>query len=165
MIKLPNVGLCDHSYLYHIVQNYHSLAPLTVFLPGSWNQGVKWLLTSWVMVWAAVFGRAALPDMPHWNLEAFDIQEWQSTDPANRSHSTDLLPAFPRPFGAWFAKNFPGEALGPVVYKGVFSATSQMIRKRPRQFYVNLLFQLDHHPRPAAAHMVERAWGSILDPA
>ena len=34
-INLPNVGRCDHTYLYHIVTNYNNLADNTVFFPGS----------------------------------------------------------------------------------------------------------------------------------
>ena len=37
IIDLPNVGRCDHTYLYHIVTNYNNLAPITVFFPGSIN--------------------------------------------------------------------------------------------------------------------------------
>ena len=29
IIQLPNVGRCDHTYLYHIVKNYNKLADLT----------------------------------------------------------------------------------------------------------------------------------------
>jgi len=32
---LPNVGRCDHTYIYHIVNNYDNLADVTIFLPGS----------------------------------------------------------------------------------------------------------------------------------
>lgn len=31
--RLPNVGLCDHTYLHHIADNYSSLADWTVFTP------------------------------------------------------------------------------------------------------------------------------------
>ena len=33
-IKLPNIGREAHSYLYHIVNNYHNLASITVFTQG-----------------------------------------------------------------------------------------------------------------------------------
>ena len=35
IITLPNVGRCDHTYLYHIVKNYNNLRPITVFI--QWN--------------------------------------------------------------------------------------------------------------------------------
>ena len=43
VISLPNVGVCDHTYLYHIVSNYDScsLRPITIFFPGSVNMPNK----------------------------------------------------------------------------------------------------------------------------
>jgi hypothetical protein len=35
--NLPNVGMCDHTYMYHIIYKYHDLADITFFLPGSLN--------------------------------------------------------------------------------------------------------------------------------
>ena len=160
---LPNVGMCDHTYLYHIVQHYDSLAPITVFLPASWNRGWKWALTWYVLLSVIVFRRTSLPPLPVFeDIMSFQIEDWQPTHPDNRGLATVLLPARPRPFGRWFAANFPGEKLMSVVYKGIFAATAGDIQRRPRDFYANLLAQLDHHPRPECAHFVERCWGTIL---
>ena len=35
IINLPNVGSCDHTYLYHIVNNYYNLADINLFITGS----------------------------------------------------------------------------------------------------------------------------------
>jgi hypothetical protein len=35
VIDIPNVGRCDHTYLYHIINHYDHLANVTIFLPGS----------------------------------------------------------------------------------------------------------------------------------
>ena len=35
IINLPNVGRESHTYLYHIINNYDNLAPVTIFIPGS----------------------------------------------------------------------------------------------------------------------------------
>lgn len=160
---LPNVGMCDHTYLYHIVRHYDSLAPVTVFMPASWQMGWKWALTWYVLLSVAVFRDTCLPALPFiGDIMNFQIDDWQPSHPGNRSAATVLLSARPRPFGRWFAANFPGEALGPVVFKGIFAATAHDIRRRPRDFYANLLAQVDHHPRPECAHFVERSWGTIL---
>ena len=34
-INLPNEGRCDHTYLYHIIKNYDTLADVTIFSKGS----------------------------------------------------------------------------------------------------------------------------------
>ena len=41
IIKLPNIGRCDHTYLYHIVNNYNNLSNIIVFFTGSLNIKVK----------------------------------------------------------------------------------------------------------------------------
>lgn len=161
-IWLPNVGLCDHTYLHHIVRSYDSLAPVTVFLPGSWDQGWKRVLTWYVLLNVRLFGGTCLPAIMAPGVMDFRIDNWQSSHPNNQGRAVDLLPALPRPFGAWFGRNFPGESMGPVVFKGIFAATAEDIRRRPRDFYANLLSQVDSHPRPEASHYIERAWYSML---
>jgi len=34
VVYLPNIGLCSQIYLYHIVNNYHNLADINVFIAG-----------------------------------------------------------------------------------------------------------------------------------
>ena len=41
VIPLPNVGRCDHTYLHHVVSQYHSLPNNVVFLPGSTDMPYK----------------------------------------------------------------------------------------------------------------------------
>ena len=33
VFNLENIGRCDHTYLFHIIENYDNLADITVFLP------------------------------------------------------------------------------------------------------------------------------------
>ena len=47
--NIENVGRCDHTYLYHIVNNYDQLADVTVFLPASCLDGIKACNTKHVM--------------------------------------------------------------------------------------------------------------------
>jgi hypothetical protein len=42
IINLDNVGRCDHTYLYHIINNYDNLSEHTIFLPGSSNMITKY---------------------------------------------------------------------------------------------------------------------------
>ena len=49
VVNLKNVGRCDHTYIYHIVNNYDNLYDYIMFLPGSCNlpykkdKAVKWI--------------------------------------------------------------------------------------------------------------------------
>src|SRR5437868_6471221 len=44
-IVLENVGVCDHTYLYHIITHYDNLDDITIFLPGSCSSLRKRTLT------------------------------------------------------------------------------------------------------------------------
>ena len=35
IINVTNVGRCDHTYLYHIIENYNNLSNIIVFFTGS----------------------------------------------------------------------------------------------------------------------------------
>ena len=41
VITLPNIGRCDHTFLYHVTENYINLSNITVFFPGSLNMVFK----------------------------------------------------------------------------------------------------------------------------
>ena len=41
IINIENVGKNDHTYLYHIIENYNNLSNITVFFPGSLNLDYK----------------------------------------------------------------------------------------------------------------------------
>ncbi len=45
IVTLSNVGRCDHTYMYHIVQTYDDLANVTIFLPGSCDINYNWATT------------------------------------------------------------------------------------------------------------------------
>ena len=36
--NIKNEGKCDHTYLYHIYQNYNQLSDIVIFLPGCLNE-------------------------------------------------------------------------------------------------------------------------------
>ena len=37
-IEIPNVGRCDYSFLYHIINNYHDLATTNIFVKCNWYE-------------------------------------------------------------------------------------------------------------------------------
>lgn len=69
IISLPNIGRETHTYLYHIVTNYHQLADLNYFVQGNpfpHTKGILFLLE-----------QSSLQDMlpyvlPQWNLENWE---------------------------------------------------------------------------------------------
>jgi hypothetical protein len=164
-VNLPNIGHCDHTYLYHVVNNYDTLADVTIFLPGSvWTQPTKKENADKMISFINIHKRPTLVcgDNPasHKN---FSIDKWEVSSPENSRFSSQhkLTPASIRPFGAWFAAHFPGEKHECVSFFGIVSASKEGIRKRPKEFYQGLLNEVSM-PSPEAGHYTERSWANTF---
>ena len=166
---LPNLGVCDHTYLHHIVEEYNDLADITIFLPGSANLPNK-IATKQKVVDFALKGEPALFGSNVGNVRAhegaFQLTEWQVTDPVNRDAgaSITLAPATPRPFGAWFDHYLKGNTCPYITWAGLFSLSKDMIKTHTVDYYKVFLEQLSHDKYPEAAHYVERAWAALVYP-
>jgi len=166
IIKLPNVGRCDHTYLHHIIENYDTLADVTFFTTASWpNIPIKQDLTLKMLNRTLETKDTTLYIFPYFNHYNFQIDNWTSTDENNRyNEETETQPSPIRPFGLWFDSNFPGEKIQYVQYKGIFAVSREHIQNRSKEFYKKLIKYLDSHPNPEAGHYMERAWATIFQP-
>lgn len=174
VVPLPNVGRCDHTYLYHIVHNWDRLADVTVFVPGSCAfSPSKWNKLEWVTRHVCKEGSSAFPldlvtRLPLWKeLGDFEMSTYQATGAANARHNpeSELKPCSHRPFGNFFVRNFP--ELPPargVVYQGVFAVARGHIRQHNRARYARLLRHVDDHSNPEAGHYLERSWLAAFHP-
>lgn len=175
VVRLPNVGRCDHTYLHHIVRNWDRLADVTVFLPGSClTSSSKRDKLSWVLDRVARAPDSAFPtnswpwQWPIYNrLRSFKLDSYKATDGANAAINPEsrLLPSVHRPFRAFYEAHFP--ELPPedrVVYQGVFAVSRKHIRQHPRTRYQRLLATVDGHSNPEAGHFMERAWVAAFYP-
>jgi hypothetical protein len=164
-VNLPNVGHCDHTYLYHVVHNYNNLADITIFLPGSvWTQPYKKESANKMISFIDIHKKATLvcADNPE-NHKNFFINEYEVQSPENSRFSSqqELTPAAIRPLGKWFEAHFPGEKHQCVSFYGIVSATREGIHKRPKEFYEGLLNEVSI-PSPEAGHFIERTWANIF---
>jgi hypothetical protein len=166
---LPNVGVCDHTYLYHIVHSYNDLADITVFVPASADLYHKKPRLERVTR-IALEGKPALFGFHVGNLrehqKEFQLSVHEVTDPDNKEagETYRLAPATPRPFGLWMDTYLPGSKCPYVTYIGIFSLTKDMIHKKPAAFYRPFLDQLSTDKYPEAAHYMERAWAALVWP-
>lgn len=91
-IALPNVGRCDHTYLYHIVQRYDSLPDITLFMTGSTNEiwhkryTLRWLVLPRLGSRARFLGCV----VPLLGANSFQIKNYRATSRANRPVCTKL---------------------------------------------------------------------------
>jgi Protein of unknown function (DUF3431) len=170
--KLPNVGKCDHTYLYHLHTWYDSLADVTVFLPGSvMSDELKKRKMRSVIAAVQRTGRSAFPAIPcdialHILCPWFQLGGWKTSDPSNTSSLVDgfMQPCPERPLGRWYAKNFPGISVHNVWLQGIFAVDRTHAMHCSRERYRKLLRYVDNHPNPEAGHYIERCWEAIFHP-
>jgi hypothetical protein len=169
IVKLPNVGRCDHTYLHHIIENYDSLAPVTVFIPASWTDSLKKSKTLELIENARTSKKTNIPNTPispNDGVWGFQMDEWTSSNEKNKdmNETSSLQPCPQRPFGVWYRFNFPDTPLTHIQYSGIFAVARDDIIQHPIERYRNLIRYLDSHSNPEAGHYIERAWHSIFSP-
>lgn len=169
--RLPNVGVCDHTYLHHIYTNYDTLADITVFLPASASLPHKIERAKKIVATAFEKGVALVPAIErprpvHEHSANFTLTRWVTSEESNRTPGESYFhaPASPRPFGAWYKGHFPGVSTRYETNAGIFAATREMIHRRPRSFYKSLLDEVSKHRFHEASHFIERSWSAIFDP-
>ena len=158
---LPNVGREGHTYLHHIIHNYHCLANVTVFLQADFGHNVvveyrnqfdyitksktkqfstklmsklsDWGKIHWVGKWARMMKRGEIR-LAKQTLGDF----WQTI------------------FGTQHPRVITATR------GGVFGVTRQRIHSHPREFYEKLIVYVSDHPNPEEGHYLERLWPSIF---
>jgi hypothetical protein len=170
IINLPNVGRCDHTYLYHIVHNYNQLATINVFFPGSLNnehkkQNAIKILTNILKYKTAIFLGTYSHNVKR-QFSDFTLDNWTCTDSANASLNGEnkLLPAILRPFGKWFQYHFGNIRVEYWCIHGVFSIHKLDILKHNINRYQQLLGAVGRHSNPEVGHYIERSWAAIFHP-
>lgn len=170
IIPMPNVGVCDHTYLHHIITKYHELADITIFLPGSSDlPNKRWRMEDTIYR-AFKFG---LPTMYVYDVGnaqkfeySFEIIYHKVADKQNFDTNTSyfLARAPIRPFGKWYEYYLPKTKCPYITYYGVFSLSRDTVQKKPITFYNTFIEQLKYETFPESAHYIERSWASFFHP-
>lgn len=169
--NLSNLGRESGTYLQHIVDNYDNLAPVTVFLPGSFlsdhkrPRAEKTVELALKRQTSVFYGehvgsiRTAFAD--------FSINDYASVIPINRSANPESaqIPAQIRPFGAWLDARL-GQRDAPVVcFYAIFAVARKDILQHSLDFYKRLLEEVNVGSSPEVGHYFERAWPVIFSPS
>jgi hypothetical protein len=168
IVDLPNVGKCDHSYVYHIVENYNNLADVTIFLPGSCDMSYKVEKTNLVINKALQTKNTVFygnyinkNDLYDFYLKSYVTQNENN---ARINGSSLLKSCKPNKFGKWYEQVFGKYDIEFVSYKGIFAVSREHIQNRPLSFYQDLIKYIDDDFSPECGHYIERAWVSIFSP-
>ena len=168
IIRLPNVGRCDHTYLHHIVQNYdcNGLAPMTVFLSATALEPHKqWQTRCLVHLLrqgrisasrgAFVVDTGGQTPQSHYGFAPTHhlTQTQQNQQEYGQTH---LFPATLRPYEKWYHHHFGDLTLPFVNFQSLFAVTNTQI------CYETLLQELSVHANPELGHYIERSSISIF---
>jgi len=170
-IPLPNIGRCDHTYLYHIINNYDNLANVTIFLPGSCLDLHKIKTTFKLMYLVDKTQTTVLLGKPYEDvrkdLGRLFINKHIATNAVNKAANpeTQLLPCPIRPFGRWYDAMFGTNIISKIVcYFGMFAVAKEHILQHPKEHYQKLIEFVDTHSNPEAGHYMERSWAAVFAP-
>jgi len=171
IVEVDNVGRCDHTYLYHIIQNYDSLAPITFFMPASCMDNHKKTFTmkvyNYLMETKTTVLQGGILEDVRKVMYDFTLDTWTASNKDNiiENPESQLQKSPIRPFGKWYDENFgPDLHVQIFSYYGIIAVAREHIIQHPITRYQKLIKYVDSHSNPEAGHYMERSWGAIFYP-
>ena len=139
IVNLENIGRCDHTYLYHIIQEYDNLHDITIFLPGSTNINYKLYKSKHLLFYIKQQNKAVFLCNPVDinSLTNFQLDNWQSTATENYviNPENKLTPSSIRPFGKWFNAMFGDTKINYIAWNSMFSVSKIDVLQHSRAYY------------------------------
>jgi hypothetical protein len=172
IINLPNVGRCDHTYLYHIINNFDNLTDIVVFFPGSLNIPEKKITAIKILnniintnYKIAIFIGSYYNSIQY-NFRDFKIDHHKCVCEENfsKNNETQLFKCKIRPYGKWYKFFFGNTNAHWVALSGVFSIDKRDIIQHDLDWYKKFMQTVSIHSNPEAGHYIERSWGVIFYP-
>ena len=172
IVNLPNLGRCDHTYLYHIINNYYNLTDIVVFLPGSVNMPEKKHIAVNILnniinsnyTKASFIGYYYDSIQKHFTDFTLDNHKCGYEENFKKNSETTLLKCRVRPYGNWYRFFFGNVNAHMAAFSGVFSVDKRDIIQHHLDRYKKLLNTVSTHSNPEAGHYIERSWGVIFYP-
>jgi hypothetical protein len=150
-IKLKNVGREFHTFCYHIVKHYNNLPKKIIFIPSALEKHNRkkrflYLLNNKKIEsycdWG--HGQQIINNIPN---------NWKMT----KYNKKKLYPANPQGFRPWYLKHIGKINKNKLrCGNGIFMTSGKLLRKRPINFYKNLIKQLEVDNSPESGHYLER---------
>ena len=170
IIRLNNIGRCDHTYIYHMYTMYNNLADVTIFTTGSShlphkNTNLRFIVPKVFETKKSVFRVQNEPEYKK-KFQEFKLNSWRSTNTNNQENTSKnvMVQSSLRPFGKWYDALFHGIETHYVVYGGVFAVSRAHIHHRTPKMYKAFLDQFPEHSNPEVGHYYERTWLTMFHP-
>ena len=172
IINIPNVGRCDHTYLYHIINNYDNLSDILVFFPGSLNieckkqKAIKILNYIILNEYKNAYFLGNCQNDIFETFKDFKLDNWKSSDLKNLEINSEsqLQLCRLRPYGKWYRYFFGNTKAKWNTYLGIFSIDKRDVIQHLKMRYEILLNTVSTSSNPEAGHYIERSWGAIFYP-
>ena len=164
---LENVGRCDHTYLYHIINNYENLSDFNIFITGSANS-----ISHKSKCLNSIMEKYEGKDLyPTWDvngkyilgMRSFEMksEKWCATDKSNDT-SCKLIKSKFKNLGHFMDEVIKLGNIRKLIWWGVFSVKKENIQKNDINFYKNVITHLEEGDNLENGHYMERLWGLIL---
>jgi hypothetical protein len=158
-ITLPNFGRESHTYLYHIITNYDNLAEKTLFFQGRIDDHKVFSLEEYFRE-EEFIGKLEILPMNTFKKKIQHFDKWKV-----EYENGSMKPSIYTPF-QWLkyiaGVNFDESNNIKIVWGANFALDKNLILKKPKIFYENLLRLLDFHSNPEEGHFFERSWYTIF---
>jgi len=172
IIKLDNLGKNDHTYLYHIIENYNNLSNIIVFFPGSLNieykknKAIKILNRIIESDYKKAYFLGHYQNNVRDSFKNFQLDYWQTSDSTNllKCQESQLKKCRLRPYYLWYNYFFGKIKARWSTWWGIFSIDKRDILNHPITRYQHLILTVNDHFNPEAGHYIERSWGVIFYP-
>ncbi|KAL8767067.1 MAG: hypothetical protein Q9194_006092 [Teloschistes cf. exilis] len=170
---LPNIGREGHTFLHHIVNHYHDLAEVTLFVQGRIDDHVDLSLEEMkARCMAVAIGQ--VQTFPFRELELFDHWEgipWEHYPCWKRWSSMECAKMKGTPL-QYFQKYISENDRVPLAVGfapgAIFAARKETIRQHTKEYYERLLEKMFlgdmAHVNPETGHYMERFWLAMLNP-
>jgi hypothetical protein len=165
IINLHNIGRDAHTVLYHIIQNYDSLAEVTVFgsMCGEFITRRNSKVIDTIDLVKKTKNSVFVCEGNLRSQKDFFIDDYSTSNPLNR-HSSKLVSSDIRPFGNWYDRLWPDCPVDWTCYTIIFAVHKEHILQKPKEYYIQLINHVNKHENSESIHYIERAITSIFWP-
>jgi len=153
--KIENVGRESHTYLKHIIDNYDSLADVTVFTQGNIEEHGKCGFNLECCIKNAQnngFDQLIINVKPesynNWGMMNHS-GKWLLEKKSGNMRSAKLT------FGEFYEESIK------IYYAAIFAVRKDIIKKYPLSKYIQMIKFVDDHINPEEGHYFERLWNNF----
>ncbi len=159
--RLPNIGHEAHTYLHYIIENYHRLPEIVIFLQGKLDDHIAVHHNPWQYYYIAhKTGRCFACSAQYSNWGRIIHNEPYITELRN-----GIMKLSPYNFAQFWQVLFESNSHPRDIlqnYHGCFAIKRERILARPKIFYQKAIKLVSDHVNPENGHYFERTWLSIF---